>query len=351
MDLAHAMSRLPSLDVRFCVLGPRPGNEPVRARRLGVSYLEVDEPASSVRGLLRAARLLRRRLKEWSVDVVHSHLLPADLVAALAASFSKVRHFAHIRDLSASLVSGRLQDRIRRQIHRATYSVAGTRFVAVSHDAADYNGRALKIEPSRMHVVVDGIDLARIPDNRPANRATGRFRVGCAGRLVREKGHAFVIAAIAEIARTGRDVEFHLAGSGSLEADLRRQAQELGVATRVNILREVDDMAGFYRSLDAFILPTLATEGLPLVVMEAMAAGCAVISTKTTGISDIITHEREGLLVEARSSSAIAHAILCLMRDDDFRSRLARAGEQRVRADHTIERVAHEIGGLYEQTA
>lgn len=348
IDLALAMSRLPETEVRFCVLGPPANLAPERAAHLETRYLGVTS-VSRIRGLLLATRSLSALVKEWSVNIIHTHLLPADLVGALAASIANVRHFAHLRDTRDSLTSARLPDRIRRALHRLACSIARTDFVAVSNDAGEYNRRALDIDLSRLHVVVDGIDTSRIPDLPTASRSGPRFRVGCAGRFVLEKGHGYVISALAELTRAEHEVEFHLAGSGSLETALREQAERLGVGDRFTIVHNVEDMASFYRSLDAFILPSTGTEGLPLVVMEAMAAGCPVIATDTTGINDVIRHDANGLVVRAGSATDIADAVLSLMQDDAMRTRLAEAGRQAVRAHHTIERVACETRALYEK--
>lgn len=348
-ELANAMAETSGLDVRLCVLAERPAKEPSWAKPLGIKYLDLPSPARRSANLIRCVRGLRHYLAELSPDIVHSHLLPADLVAACATMACRARHFAHLRDTREWLYSDRPQDRVRLLLYKTAFRFAGTHFVAVSNDAADYNQKAFGVVPDRMHVVIDGIDFARLKASPPA--ASAAFHVGCAGRFVAEKGHAYVIEALAQSVRAGHDVKLTLAGSGRLEAHLKHLAEEQRVADRVTILQDVDDMGAFYSSLDAFILPSLATEGLPRVVMEAMALARPVIATRTTGMSDIIEPDAHGILVDPSNAGQIAEAIDRLIRDVAFCRQIGEAGARRVLSQFQIARVAREVAALYDRTA
>jgi len=221
--------------------------------------------------------------------------------------------------------------------------------VAVSQAAKNYTARYLDIPKRDIRVILNGILPDRVVSERPREQTCegGCHMIGAAGRLSSEKGHAVLIDAAALLVAEGHELRLMIAGSGSLESALRDRAGERGLGDRGHLAGEVEDMAECYRSHDLFVLPSLSSEGLPRVVLEAMAAGCPVIASNCAGIREVIRSDEDGLVVPAGDASALAAAILHLIKDRDLLAARGRSGIQRARKEFHVSRVADEVEDLY----
>jgi glycosyltransferase involved in cell wall biosynthesis len=171
----------------------------------------------------------------------------------------------------------------------------------------------------------------------------------CVGRLVPRKGQAILLEALA-LLQGKVDVRLTLAGSGPAEESLRQAADRLGVAGAVTFAGPVsqDDLPALLAKHDVFCLPSFA-EGLPVVLMEAMAVGLPVVSTPIAGVPELVTDGSTGLLVPPGRADALAEALSALATDDGLVQKLAAAGRQVVEEgfDSAVcaARLATEFGG------
>ena len=164
------------------------------------------------------------------------------------------------------------------------------------------------------------------------------IRIRSSGRLVEKKGFEYLIDACKVLADRGTAFECVIGGSGPLEQTLRSQVEELDLRDRITITGEAlkqERIPEFMHSGDVYVLPCVwasdnDVDGLPQMLMEAMACGLPAISTRLVGIPDLIIHERTGLLVEPNDAVALAEAISRLGEDHDLASSLARAGREHV---------------------
>lgn len=349
IELARELAIRGSFDVRLCILGPDDGAELPVELASKTTFLGMRDPTASILTLVGCVAQLQHIMKAHGAKIAHSHLLPADLVTAFASAWrGRVLHIAHIRDTRPWITSPRIQDRVRVKVHQAAYSCAKTCFVAVSTSSARHACSGFSIDKKHMAIVLNGVALERLKGDDPPPTLPG-FHIGCAGRLVPEKGFATVVEAASLLCQAGLDVVVTIAGSGSLESALLHRADELGLTHRVKIIGNIEDMGRFYRGLDLLVVPSLATEGLPRVMLEAMAVGCPVIATTTAGAEDVISHRRTGLLVPPSDAAQLANAILSLKDDHLLRRRLADSGQMIVRDHFTVDRVAAEIEELYRR--
>ena len=193
--------------------------------------------------------------------------------------------------------------------------------------------------PEQLRIVYCGIDVDQfsLPE-ASRKRSDGVIRIRSSGRLVEKKGFRYLIDACKVLAERGVALECVIGGSGPLDQQLRKQARELGLSDRVTITGEAlkqEKIPEFMHGGDVYCLPCVwasdnDVDGLPQMLMEAMACGLPAISTRLVGIPDLILHEETGLLVEPNNAEALADAILRLGRDCELAERLARAGRQRV---------------------
>jgi glycosyltransferase involved in cell wall biosynthesis len=210
--------------------------------------------------------------------------------------------------------------------------------------------RELHVPERKLAVVHNGISLQpATPAAAAALRAElvrGRpdYLVLTPARLHEQKGHAYLLAAAAQVP----DATFVLAGDGPLRSDLETRARELGVADRCIFLGHRSDVPALLAAADLFLLPSLF-EGLPVSVVEAMVAGRPVIATAIGGTDEAIIHEVTGLLVPTRDPAALASAIGRLKGDPALASRLAAAGRERALREFSPGVAAGTVMGIYDE--
>lgn len=157
------------------------------------------------------------------------------------------------------------------------------------------------------------------------------FRILCVGRLTPAKGQHLLIDAVARLSAEGREVHLHIVGAGVDRESLERHVARLGVARQVSLEGAVnqDRIRAFYAMADAFCIPSFA-EGIPIVLMEAMAMQIPCVTTHITGIPELIRHGVDGLLVAPSDLDGLVDALTSLIDDPDLCHRLGASGRQRV---------------------
>ncbi len=170
-----------------------------------------------------------------------------------------------------------------------------------------------------------------------------QFLVGTIGRLSDEKGFDLLIDAFARLVDRGLDARLVIAGEGPEQSSLQNQIDRLGMSQRIQLIGFCEDTRGFLEALDLFVLSS-HREGLPNVVLEAMAVGVPVIATRVGGVPRLVTKDKNGRLIDSGSVDQIAEAIEQLAASPDNRERLAAAGAETIAHQwsfrHRIERMA-----------
>jgi glycosyltransferase involved in cell wall biosynthesis len=198
-----------------------------------------------------------------------------------------------------------------------------------------------KIDVARL-----GVDTAQFAPRAAAS--AGCFHILCVGRLVAAKGQYVLVEAARRLAAERRDFRVTIVGAGPQEQGLRAAIGEAGLARHVTMAGALnqDEVRHLYGEADAFVLPSFA-EGIPVVLMEAMASGVPCVTTRITGIPELIRSDDEGLLVAPSDAEALAAAIARLIDDPALRRRIAAAARRRVDADFHLERNAARLGSLF----
>ena len=208
------------------------------------------------------------------------------------------------------------------------------------------------IPESRVSVVHEGIDLHRAEHARPADihrelwLPHGAPLVGNVAALVPHKGQRHLLDAAALVLQKVPDARFIIAGTGELEQSLTHHAHALNLDKHVFFTGFRPDVLSLHKAFDIFVMSSV-TEGLGTSVLDAMACGRPVVSTRAGGLPEIVDHERTGLLVPLRDPSAMADAIVRLLTDDALRARYGAAGLQRIRERFNADRMVDETVEVY----
>ena len=280
------------------------------------------------------AILLADELERQGVEHLHNHFANSSAtVAHLAAhflgiGFSFTVHGISDLDYPAGLL---LPAKVR-----------AARFVA----CATHFGRAQAMratppeEWSKMTVVRCGVELSQVA---PRRRRGGPLRLLAIGRLAPEKGQLGLIEAFAQ-ATEGTAAELRIIGGGPLEAALRRRIEALKIADRCALLGQLanDRVLAELADSDVLVLSSLM-EGLPVVLMEAMAAEVPVIAPTVAGIPELVEHERTGLLFRPGDWSHLAEQLQRLAADPALCERLGRSGAERVRGEFDVRRAVEPL--------
>ena len=223
--------------------------------------------------------------------------------------------------------------------HDLAAKVASAAFVACISDYCRSQMMRLS-DPAhwpKLSVVRMGVDpslFSPAPQPAPAVSGANRppaLRVVTVGRLVEAKGYGVLVDALAQLRESGGGVHVDVVGDGPMRAGLQARIDAAGLGDAVTLLGPLgqDDLARRYARYDAFCL-TSFMEGLPVVVMEAMAAGLPVVATAVAAIPELVVDDDSGLLVRPGRADDVAAALARLRDDPALRSRLARCGRERV---------------------
>ena len=258
---------------------------------------------------------------------IHFAHIPTD-IGMYASSLSGISFSvtAHANDLFER--GWLLKQKVERSAFFATISEFNKRYLA---------GKGINTE--NVQIVRCGVDDEQFTQRE--NFVPGKnFKVGVVGRLVEKKGIDTLIHAVALMKKKGVDVELYVAGSGPLESELTKLAGETKNISFLGSMAHTD-VAKFISSLDAFVLPCKIDingdmDGIPVVLMEAMLSGVPVISTKVSGIPELVIDEVTGLLVEVDNEEALAAAISRLRIDSELRETMIQGAIEKVSREFSL---------------
>lgn len=296
-------------------------------------------------------------MRELRPTIVHTHTAKAGAIGRFAAIVARVPIIVHT--FHGHVFHGYFGPRktrafleIERWLGRFT-----TRIVAISERQRAELCETYRVAPCSCFTVIPlGFDLrgfAVAERQRGALRhALGvpepRMLVGIVGRLVPIKNHAMFLDVARRILDAGIDADFIIVGDGESRPEIEDRVRELGLVDRMHFLGWRRDLDVIYADLDVVAL-TSNNEGTPVAVIEAMAAGRAVVSTAVGGVADVIEHEVSGLLVPAGDVDGFARATLDLLGNSSRRSRLGMAARHRALSRYGSERLVDDVSRLYRE--
>lgn len=349
MTLLPALERL-GVETRMCVLSTGDGAQFVEA----LQTAGVDTTARRAGGdvnLMLVAELVAE-IRAFRPDVVHTHLLHADVVGQVAATVSRVRGVSSVHATP---------DFYRREPYRGVgraVSRLARRRIAISEHVARFLREVRLTPPERIRVVHYGIDAAQWSREAPSRAAArrefgvddGDIVVGIAARLIDGKGHATLIEAVGRVVRNdGLPLRLLIAGVGEKREALERLADR-HCPDRVRFLGFVSGVERFLAACDVVAFPTDGHgEGFGLTALEAMAASRPVVATRFASLPEVVDDGVTGLLVPPRAVDALRTALVALAVDGDRRVAMGEAGHRRACDTFAVERMAEATLTVYDE--
>ena len=284
--------------------------------------------------------------KEHQVAVVHTHLFTADAWARLAAKLAGV---GCIVSTAHSINSW------KGPVHKVIdwlLTAATDRVIACSETVAT-SLRDQAIPKAKIITIANGIDLARIESEARVDLAQYRLvedaSVWCVvGRLNEAKGHSDLLDALAVYRDQGHQFSCVFVGEGELQAAIEAQIAELNLGEQVKLLGWHPSAIGFIKGSDALLMPS-RWEGLPMTLLESMAAGTPVVATAVGGIPDVISHGANGLIYPAGDAAALCECLQKLQYEPEGIAMMAKEAKQHARAHYSAEKVARDYENLYAE--
>lgn len=343
----HLLALLPALralgiDARFLGLDV-PGSD---APRFYATLDELGVPHQSVRCgpdvSIRMARDVVRAVKTQRPDLLHTHLVHADVYGALAA-----------RRLRVPLVSTRHNDDRYllgpfRYVDRG-FARGASRLIAIS-DAVRRFLEAAGHDPRKLVTIRYGLDELPAAPSEPTPAAAG-IPPGvplalAVGRLIEQKDHATLLRAFALVRERQPEARLAILGSGPLEGATRARARELGVEDAVSLPGRTSPRDWLERA-DVFV-HTSRWEGFGIVLLEAMLASLPVVGTRVSAVPEVVVDGETGLLAEAGDVRGIAAPLEALLGDPERARAIGEAGHRRAREEFSVAAMAQRTRAVYD---
>ncbi len=314
--------------------------ERARSRDLSARMLRCEGRAD-----LSAIREIRDYIRTERVDLIHTHGYKADLYGYLAARTESKPIVATCHNWVGGTAALGIYNRLDRMALRNFNGVA-----AVS-DAVARQLKEAGIAENKIYTIANGIDIDRFTGAEPAwfgpSSSQPGKTIGMVARLDLQKGFEYLLEAFAGIINSHPDTRLVIVGEGPDEPAIASMVDRLNLGSKVVFAGQRGDMANVYAACYIFVLPSL-NEGLPMTVLEAMAAARPVIASNVGAIPTVVRNGETGLLVEPRDVAGLKAAIDLLLGDPALCSRLASNGHDWVRRNFTSDGMAANYQRMYE---
>jgi glycosyltransferase involved in cell wall biosynthesis len=264
---------------------------------------------------LRPACEIARLVKRDGYRIIHTHTSRSALLGAMAAAISGVPLVHHIHSAATPDTLRDLRDRISAVVERFAFRRADA-VIAVSRAIRAYAQRG-GVDDDRLSVVPNGVPAVERLGNKSA--PSGPWTIGTVALFRERKGLEVLIEAVARLHAQGLPVRLNIVGpfeTAEYEARVHGLADSLGASGLIDWRGFRVDIAGELAAMDLFVMPSVLREGLPMVLLEAMAAGVPIVASRVEGIPEVIRDCQDGLLVRPGDADDLAQALARMIRGD-----------------------------------
>jgi glycosyltransferase involved in cell wall biosynthesis len=311
-----------------------------RARRRG---LIVRMAHCQGRADWRAVRQIEECIQEDGIQLLHTHGYKADLYGYVAARRSGKPIVATCHNWVGGTAALGIYNHLDRMALKRFHGLA-----AVS-DSVAQRLLASGVSAKKIRTIANGIDVQTFERARPSPvlNFDGSKVVGMVARLDLQKGFEYLLRAARELCATFPELKVVIVGEGPDRNEIENMIQRLGLQSTVVLAGQHSDMPGIYAAMDVFVLPSL-NEGLPMTILEAMAASKPVIATRVGAIPKVIQDGETGLLVDPGDTDGLRNALARLLADSDLCCCIGAAGHDWVSRNYTSEAMALKYRQMYD---
>ncbi len=294
---------------------------------------------------------LRALIREEKIDVIMTTLFYADFLGALVGKWAGAKAVFSWETISSPkwLVWHRLYS------YRAAIKLAD-RVISVSQATAEWLREKRGVAARQIEVIPYGVDLDMFqakpePDlKQELGLSSEQPVVGMVGRLNEQKGHVYLIDAAEIVVKKVPNVRFLLVGDGPLRQELEEKVASKGLQDNFIFLGFRHDVPRLLRIFDIFTLPSLY-EGLPNVVLEAMAVNLPVVATPVDGTKEAVVQDETGLLIPEKNPGALADALIELLTDKEKAVEMGNNGRRRVEQEFSLQKQVSSFEDIYAEWA
>ncbi len=292
-----------------------------------------------------------RTIKRERIDIIHSHwILPQGMIGALIRMITGIPHITSIHGTDIHLVHTRkvFHPFMKMIAYYSQYITANS-----SHTHRLFM-EVISSTQTKTAIIPMGIHPEQFSGQSYVKKKK-RITILFVGRLIQWKGVTYLIHAIKLVISRGWDVHLNIIGNGPEKEELQQFTHTLGIPSNVHFLGNMErkQLLSQYKNADLFVLPSIVyknqTEGLGVVLLEAMASGVPVIGSNIGGIPDIIKDDVNGLLVPPGDPQALADAIIRILKNPDLAERFRKAGQETVRDRFSWDVITDQFVEVYQE--
>jgi glycosyltransferase involved in cell wall biosynthesis/peptidoglycan/xylan/chitin deacetylase (PgdA/CDA1 family) len=296
-------------------------------------------------------------LRKYKIDVIHSHGLLVNILSRVASYLANTRVSISTAHIPLNLKSRKQAQNVLEKLMVPYYlimdnltSLFNQKVIAVSH-AVKRDLMEQGVDPKRIVVVQNGIDLTR--GRRNNQNTKGKLKrngknpiVGTITRLSPQKDIPTFLKMAALVIKDVPKTQFLIVGDGEKRKELQDLAEKLGLGDHVRFLGYRKDVPDLLKTFDIFALSSL-WEGLPIVILEAMAAEKPVVATAVDGVAEVVEHGKTGLLAEPKRPDLLAKFAIELIRNPNRAKEMGKRGRERLERSFSINRVINTVEQIY----
>jgi glycosyltransferase involved in cell wall biosynthesis len=224
------------------------------------------------------------------------------------------------------------------------------KYIAVSEAVRQFTLARVKLPEDKIVTIYNGIDCAGVPAAAPESFSGDRncCNIILAGRFERQKGHAFFIKALKQVKQQHANLKAYLFGEGPDEQRIRDMVNREGLSDQVAFMGVVYNILPYMLQMNICVLPSL-WEGLPNVLLEAMAARVPIVATRIPGVDELVLDGKTGILCEPGNARALAEALLQLIRTPEHARAMAAAARLRVEQRFSLDAAVRSTVAVYDR--
>jgi len=268
-------------------------------------------------------------LKKSKPDIVHTHGYFASTIGRIAAKL------AGVPIIISHMHSTYWEYRKKHILMERFLNIFTHKIICCSKAVEEFVKSYERIKPSKTVVIYNGINEDRFSQPKNISSIKALFKinlsdpvVGTIASLTPHKGHKYLLEAAVKVLDTFPNSKFLIVGEGALRKELEQKVYNLNITSNIIFTGRRKEVANLLSIMDVVVLPSCIREGMPMSIIEAMAAGKPVVATNIGGIPEVVKDRETGLLVEPKSSSSLASAITRLLRDKEYATSLGETGKK-----------------------